>query len=365
MNNCTDALAELKTTGLEWVDSLRARPLDKRDTWLSLTSQQYPKWGYGISSLYATPSQLEDTVNSIYFQALPSLGFNRYINSEYRTLPTQYQGANLRQWSIEKLHRDLSLLLRHWNSDSTLSQALQSAYEAFQMELGLDGNIFSRPYSKYKNLLSHSWFAILWQYASQYDVVVHMNSRYNLKPTRVGDTALIELFTRHGYTGNLLEVLNRVRKYYRVHSLADILQADGKTLNPQFLLRRQASSTRTFSWEQPTSGDFKKWNAALTNITSASLTYPHRLGDYTEEPHIPYEWLASPDKDYLYNTFPGGYNKYELSTSHVTTRSGPKYVKISTLQGTPHPTPTTPQSPTTSLNMSLSTPPAPHTDPLL
>jgi hypothetical protein len=84
------------------------------------------------------------------------------------------------------------------------------------MELGLiDGNIFSRPYSKYKHLLSHSWFAVLWQYTSLCNIVVHMNPRHNIKPTRVGDIAPIEIFTRHGYSGKLLEVLNGARKYYR------------------------------------------------------------------------------------------------------------------------------------------------------
>jgi hypothetical protein len=46
LNDYKSALKELKDIGLEWVDNLRARPLEKRDTWLSLTAQQYPKWGY-------------------------------------------------------------------------------------------------------------------------------------------------------------------------------------------------------------------------------------------------------------------------------------------------------------------------------
>ena len=337
LNDCKLPLKELKNIGLEWIDSLRARPLEKRDTWLSLTSQQYPKWGYGLTSLYAPPDKLDETINSVYFQALPFLGFNRNINAEYRTLPTQYQGINLRQWSIEKLHKDIAMLLRHWGSNSTLSHALQSAYEAFQMELGLDGNIFSRPYSKYKDLVSHSWFALLWQYATLYNVVIHMNPRHTLKPTRIGDIALIELFSQRGYSGNLLVTLNRVRKYYRVHSLADILLADGKTLNPQFLLRRQANSSRTFSWEQPTTSDFEKWNSVLRNIMTASLTYSRPLGAYTEQPHIPYEWFASPDKQAVYNIFPGGYNTFKLSPNHISTRSGPKYTKTNTSPGSPPP----------------------------
>jgi hypothetical protein len=117
--------------------------------------------------------------------------------------------------------------------------------------------------------------------------------------------------------------------------LADILLADGKTLNPQFLLRRQADSNRTFSWEQPTARDFEKWNSALQSVTSSSLTYPRPLGAYTEEPHIAYQWFASPDKKFVYNTFPGGYNTFELSSEWISTRSGSKYTKISINQGRP------------------------------
>jgi hypothetical protein len=67
------------------------------------------------------------------------------------------------------------------------------------MELGLDGNIFSCAYSKYKQLPSHSWFAVLWQYTLLYNVIVHTNPQHNSRPTRAGDIALIEIFTRHGY----------------------------------------------------------------------------------------------------------------------------------------------------------------------
>ena len=53
LNDPKVGLQELKKKGLGWVDCLRVRPLKQRDTWLSLTSQQYPKWSYGLSSLYA------------------------------------------------------------------------------------------------------------------------------------------------------------------------------------------------------------------------------------------------------------------------------------------------------------------------
>eukprot|EP00956_Cyclotella_meneghiniana_P021220 scaffold38273_cov70-Cyclotella_meneghiniana.AAC.8 len=93
--NCPkEPLEKLKEKGLDWVDALRVRPLERRDVKLSLTTQQYPKWGYGLSSLYASPKQLDTTTGKIYYQALPFLGFDRCINKIYRTLPTAYQGVN-------------------------------------------------------------------------------------------------------------------------------------------------------------------------------------------------------------------------------------------------------------------------------
>jgi hypothetical protein len=100
----------------------------------------------------------------IYYRALPHLGFNRNITKAFHTLSTQYQGIGLKKWSIEKLATDITTLIRHWRTDSTLGQSFEMVYESFQMEVGLDGNILTRSYKQLQELASHSWFKVLWQY---------------------------------------------------------------------------------------------------------------------------------------------------------------------------------------------------------
>jgi hypothetical protein len=226
LNNPAVPLTKLKDKGLNWVDKLCRRPLECRDVWLSLTTQEYPKWSYGLSSLYATPSQLDALIGSVCFRALPQLGFNRNITTEFRTLPSEYQGIGLQHWSIEKLAKDLSFLLRHWNSNSTLGRSFQLLYEAFQMELGLNGNILNRSFPELKYLATHSWFKILWQYASTH---INLHQRFNIQiqPTRVNDISINEFFLRNGIATTTMTNLNRICKHYHVHSLADILHADG------------------------------------------------------------------------------------------------------------------------------------------
>ena len=225
LNQPTVPLVKLKEKGLDWVDKLRVRPLERKLTWLSLNSQQYPALFYGLSSLYASPDELETVMGSVYFNALPFLGYNRNINKAYRTLPTDFQGIGLKNWSIEKLGKDTAVLLRHWQSGSALGCALEFVYEAFLMEVGLDGNILTRKYDKFHHLATHSWFKILWQYADKYELSITFNHRFNLGPIRHGDMALMYLFDRLGYSSDSMEILNRCRRFHRVHSLADILRA--------------------------------------------------------------------------------------------------------------------------------------------
>ena len=335
LNDPTDGLNHIKSTGLDWVDCLRARPLERRDTLLSLQCQQYSKWSYGLSSLYATPEQLDATAGSIYFQALPFLGFNRNITKEYRTIPRDFQGIGLRHWSIEKLSKDLSVLIRHWQSSTTLGKALQFLFEAFLMEVGLDGNVFSRPFSQFQHLASHSWFKILWQYASLYKLTIQFGTKFLLQPTRQGDISLADLFITFGLPIATQVHLHRVRRFLCVHSLSDLLQEDGRTFNEAAFGRRPFPSSRKFSWEQPTSSDFDLWSRTLKVVVQDYFSSHPPLGQYLSRPHIQRSWFVSDDGTQVFHTFPGGYDVFSRTDSGRTTRSGSPFNKISTLPGLP------------------------------
>lgn len=228
------------------------------------------------------------------------------------------------------------MLLRHWESDSTLARSFQALYEAFQMEVGVSGNILTHSYSDLSHLATHSWFKVLWQYCSTYDVGVFFHQRFHIPPTRDRDLSLIELFQDHRNSGRVLSILNRVRKYYRVHSLADILCADGMTVDLASFSRRPRPSFRSFSWERPTPSDFELWERTIRSFMSPSLQSPRSLGPYLSPPHIPYSWFCSEDGNHLYHAFSNnGYDVFRRCYASITTRSGPRFNKISTLPGKP------------------------------
>jgi hypothetical protein len=82
------------------------------------------------------------------------------------------------------------------------------------MEVGLDGNILTCSFEKFGHIATHSWFKILWEYSSVYNVQIRFNLRFNLTPTCLDDLSpLMSQFAPNGYhTGDLL-ILSRPRKF--------------------------------------------------------------------------------------------------------------------------------------------------------
>ena len=99
-----------------------------------------------------------------------------------------------------------------------------------------------------------------------------------------------------------LVILNQGRKHKKVHSLADILHCDCKTVDPEMFLRQQTKiiSTRQFSIEKPTKKDKVLWRQALYVITSPNLTIQDSIGDFLHSPHRQLWWFYSEDTCKIY-----------------------------------------------------------------
>lgn len=99
----------MKVKGLTWAAKASSSPLRPRE----LSLQLYPSMFFGSSCISADPHYLDEAINSVYYQALSSLGVNRHITREFRTLPPRYQGLGLREPNLEALSAKIRVLHRH------------------------------------------------------------------------------------------------------------------------------------------------------------------------------------------------------------------------------------------------------------
>ena len=85
-------------------------------------------------------------------------------------LPEMYQGLGMFNLSLDCLAARINYLRRHWGLSTAVGSMLKQGYEVFQMDLGLQGNIFCRDYDALGSLAADSWMKTTWQLCHRFQV---------------------------------------------------------------------------------------------------------------------------------------------------------------------------------------------------
>jgi hypothetical protein len=73
--------------GLDWIDSLCAKPLIQQDVWTSFYMQLYLAISWGLVATVLPPATIEKKVQALYFKLLALMGINGNIKKEYNHFP--------------------------------------------------------------------------------------------------------------------------------------------------------------------------------------------------------------------------------------------------------------------------------------
>jgi hypothetical protein len=185
-------VAQLLTTGSEYVERLDSRRLLARDAWMGTRYQLFPKLIYGAAAVTHSPQKLEEVFQSIWYKLLPSLCDNRNITEEYGMLPLRFQGLALPDPNIDALSKKIHLLQSHWDTGSTLGRMLHQVYQVFQVEVGLGGNIVFQSFISFGRLTTHGFFQNLWELLHRYGVVFHLHYDFEILLLREQDRTLMD-----------------------------------------------------------------------------------------------------------------------------------------------------------------------------
>ena len=77
--NSTVHIERMCQKGHDWVDRVKARPLQPSDAWLSFMYQVFPGMSWGLVTAVISPGPLRELLHKVYYKALPLLGIQRLI----------------------------------------------------------------------------------------------------------------------------------------------------------------------------------------------------------------------------------------------------------------------------------------------
>ena len=307
---------QMKEKAQEWIDWAKEGRLRRRDVWFLLDVQFWPRVGYGICCNMATHSKLESVLSKQHYQLIPMVGVVRTAPALVRQLHRGFYGIGCPHPGIKCLTSQVSKLLMHYGTKSSVGMKMAVSLRELILELGVSFQPFQEQYEWYKQRVRWSWMVSLWEKCSLYGVSIEvLDTPFSLPRER--DGWLMLLLVGLGYSAAELEILNRVRIYQQVVFLSCILNVKGSNIDEKYLYRRpsgQKWSELKFPKEKPLSSDFRLWRQALQQLVPAG-GLAVRLGRSLHKGYKVWDWRVNPGEGYLLNYRDGVMDVYEKTVA--------------------------------------------------
>jgi hypothetical protein len=204
---------------------------------------------------------------------------------------------------------------------------LHQAYQVFQVEVGLGGNIFSQSVVSFGSLTTHGFFRILWELPHGYGVVFHLHPNFDIPLLWEHDHMLMDAVHDTEIVDRREQETHSWYWHYKgVHSIGVMVCSDGLTIDPTMLTKEVGQSSRDLSLQFPIGPDHKLWLKMTHSLTQSGHRLMHPLGRYISIPHRPDVWFVSKTLSSLFlKVVSGGHDMYTLNQTSRLMRYGTTY----------------------------------------
>ena len=208
-----------------------------------------------------------------------------------------------------------------------IGKMLHQAYQVFQVEVGLGGNIFAKSYVSFQGLATHGFFRNLWELLERYGILFRLHADFDIPLLRERDRTLMDAVCETGiFTKQEIISINCTHHHKGVHSIGDMTYSGGLSMDLTMYTRRSGTSDQDFPLQHPTGSDHNTWLKAIGSLTHAGKKLRHPLGKYTGRPHLPDDWFVSSDLLQLYHKVATcGHEVYNWGHIARATRFGAVY----------------------------------------
>ena len=199
-NKCDHQVDKIVEKGGEWTSRLNSEAhISPRDAWCSFRFQLRPSLTYSNVALSAKPEDIEEAQRRIFFNSLSRLGVNQHIREVVRRIPNRYGGLGMFDLNIDALGSTLHELRMNWNTSTAAGNELKQNFETFHMDLGLEGNIFTKNYHELGYLAEHGWFKNLWQTCFLHSIELDLHTPDIPMRGREGDKSFLQVCLDSGH----------------------------------------------------------------------------------------------------------------------------------------------------------------------
>lgn len=251
---------------------------------------------YGLGTLAATLLQMGEITTKFAYRALPGLGVNRNMKSEWN-LHTTFGGVGLLSLSTEATICRVNLFLQHWEMPSPIGNLLRASMELLHLEVGCTGCPLGEAYHPIGPIITHSWLRSFWEVVAEYNLQVLVNYP-ELELPWSNDRTIMSIALLFGYEGDALLSINRCRMFLCAIFFSDLATANGWSLDKPQRNRfcdHANDSNYSFPRERPSDNDWEVWQSMWNRYCQRDGTFPIHLGRWVNSTHRNWRWFYGQD----------------------------------------------------------------------
>ena len=299
----TGQLRFLKERVSTWAKRVRTSGLNGSQRLLAYNGYLVPSLAYRLATSSLSFKQCKELQTIIDPILLHAYGLQRNLPKIVLFSTTSKAGLGITHiYHIQGIEK-LKLFLMHLRRNDTTGNLLQIAMANTQLEIGLDNFFMTLNYYDYCEHITKNWVTHLWQYLCDCNATIEPTIPMKYEPPREGDIYFMSLIYASSFTIQEKEIINQIRVYLRVATLADIV-AVGLThsiLQPIWDLQQIRQSI----WKWPKILKFPKtwkstWKRALSELIEPHL-FNNPLGKWSSETHQKWEYKSSQDGNFITN----------------------------------------------------------------
>jgi len=187
---------------------------------------------YVLPQCHFRHDQLDKAETKTVSTILAKCGFNRHTPRPIRYAPSSHAGCGLIPWWVIQSEGQISLFIKHWRTDTIISQTLRVATAWGQWLSGLSHSFLydvSTPLPHFEA----PWLNSLRTSLDRAKMKIHLRHSYVLPPERSNDVHIMEWAALHSaLPPESLKVLNYCRIYLHVTTVSELFDTDGLRILP-------------------------------------------------------------------------------------------------------------------------------------
>ena len=160
------------------------------------------------------------------------MGFNQHTHTSIRYAPKSVAGCGMIPWWVLQSEGQLTLFIKHWQTDTMISKTVRIATAWYQWQSGMSKSFLTDTKTPLPHIEAR-WLHSLRYGLNKANIKIKLNTTYVIPPERTQDVCIMQWATTSKlFSTKTIKILNYCRLYLHVTTVSELFTLHDNKILP-------------------------------------------------------------------------------------------------------------------------------------